>query len=366
MPNRFQWAFLASFFTVLSALILSSHLLISWLNSKGYRIGDIILIGLDENAPPMSSGRVEVEKIPGHVVEFVKNFKLEDLNKENLLELAKSPAFLASVALALGTTLYIKSLISGPPKPPLDPNEWTDFPLVHTKKVSPNTAVYRFKLPRQQDVLGLPIGQHIAVTATINGKAVIRNYTPVSLEDDQGYFELLIKTYEKGNISRYVTTLNPGDKLRVKGPKGNFKYTPGLVNHLSMIAGGTGIAPMIQIVRAVLRNPADKTTISLIYANVNEEDILLRKELNDLLAAHGSRFKLYYVLNNPPVGWTGGAGFVTKEHIKEHLPNPDETNSKILICGPPPMVNAMKKNFGDLSYPIPNTISKLQDKVFVF
>jgi cytochrome-b5 reductase len=52
---------------------------------------------------------------------------------------------------------------------------------------------YRFKLPRQQDVLGLPIGQHIAVTAVINGKAVTRNYTPVSLEDDQGYFELLIK-----------------------------------------------------------------------------------------------------------------------------------------------------------------------------
>lgn len=277
-------------------------------------------------------------------------------------------------------------LRQGPAKPPLDPNEWKEFPLVHTKKVSPNTAMfvfispfasthhltafispsYRFKLPRTDAVLGLPIGQHIAVTAEINGKAVIRNYTPVSLPDDEGYFELLIKTYEKGNISRYVTTLNPGDKLRVKGPKGNFKYTPNMVNHLGMIAGGTGIAPMIQIIRAVLRNPEDRTTVSLLYANVNEADILLHKELQALEAEHSKRFKIYYVLNNAPAGWTGGVGFVTKEHIQTYLQNPGETNSKILICGPPPMVAAMKKNLDDLKYPLPNTISKLPDPVFVF
>jgi cytochrome-b5 reductase len=204
------------------------------------------------------------------------------------------------------------------------------------------------------------------VTAEINGKAVIRNYTPVSLPDDKGYFDLLIKTYEKGNISRYVTTLNPGDRLRVKGPKGNFKYTPNLVSHLGMIAGGTGIAPMIQIIRAVLRNPEDKTTVSLLYANVNEADILLHKELQDLEAAHSKRFKIYYVLNNPPAGWTGGVGFVTKEHIQTYLQNPGETSSKILICGPPPMVAAMKKNLDELKYPLPNTISKLPDPVFVF
>ena len=126
-----------------------------------------------------------------------------------------------------------------------------------------------------------------------------------------------------------------------------------------MIAGGTGLAPMIQIVRAILETPLDRTNITLIYANVNEEDILLRAELDALAMGYESRFNLFYVLNNPPSGWTGGVGFVTKEHIKDLLLNPNESNSKILICGsclfprklnqnlmsfpgPPPMVTAMK------------------------
>jgi cytochrome-b5 reductase len=108
-----------------------------------------------------------------------------------------------------------------------------------------------------------------------------------------------------------------------------------------MIAGGTGITPMLQIIRAALKNPIDRTKLSLIYANVNHEDILLKKELDELAAKHPNRFKLYYVLNNPPASWSGGVGFVTKEQIQGHLP-PTDHNIKILMCGPPPMMTAMK------------------------
>lgn len=143
----------------------------------------------------------------------------------------------------------------------------------------------------------------------------------------------IFQTYEKGNISRHVANLKTGDNLRVKGPKGNFLYTPNLVTHIGMIAGGTGISPMFQVLRTALRNPSDRTTITLIYANVNQEDILLKDDLEELMDLHEQRFKIFYVLNNPPPGWKGGVGFVTKDHIKEYLPNPAETNSKILICG---------------------------------
>ena len=143
----------------------------------------------------------------------------------------------------------------------------------------------------------------------------------------------ILQTYEKGNISRHVANLKIGDNLRVKGPKGNFLYTPNLVTHIGMIAGGTGISPMFQVLRTALRNPSDRTTITLIYANVNQEDILLKDDLEELMDLHQQHFKIFYVLNNPPPGWKGGVGFVTKDHIKEYLPNPAETNSKILICG---------------------------------
>jgi ferredoxin-NADP reductase len=52
---------------------------------------------------------------------------------------------------------------------------------------------YRFALPHPNDVLGLPIGQHISVQAVINGKEIMRSYTPTSSDDDLGYFDLMIK-----------------------------------------------------------------------------------------------------------------------------------------------------------------------------
>ncbi|KAK2461776.1 hypothetical protein APHAL10511_006239 [Amanita phalloides] len=274
------------------------------------------------------------------------------------------PIVAALVALVLSSFLYLRS--RSPRRPPISPDSWFNFPLLKKFQVSPNTTIYRFKLPSSGDSLNLPIGQHVSISADLNGKLVVRNYTPISNNDDRGYFDLLIKTYEKGNISRHIAQLNIGDTIRVKGPKGQFNYAPGLVAHLSMIAGGTGITPMYQILRAVLSNPGDKTKISLIYANVNYDDILLRSNLDDLVQAHPDQFILYYVLNNPPAPWAGGVGFVTKDHIKQFLPNPAESNSKLLICGPPPMVAAMKKNLDDLGYPAPSTISKLEDKVFVF
>lgn len=99
-----------------------------------------------------------------------------------------------------------------------------------------------------------------------------------------------------------------------------------------MIAGGTGITPMLQIIRAALKNPSDKTKLGLIYANVNPEDILLKKELDELAAKHPERFTVYYVLNNAPEGWTGGIGFVSKEQIEKYLPKTSD-DIKILMCG---------------------------------
>lgn len=79
----------------------------------------------------------------------------------------------------------------------------------------------------------------------------------------------------------------------------------------------------------------DITQISLIYANVNFDDILLKAELDELAAKHPKRFSVYYVLNNPPEQWNGGIGFVSAEIIKEKLPEPSSVPAamKILMCG---------------------------------
>lgn len=89
--------------------------------------------------------------------------------------------------------------------------EWQEFKLKEKTVVSPNTAMYvthvlfhghrkftqshsyRMALPHPKDVLGLPIGQHIQVSANIGGKDIQRSYTPTSSDDDLGHFDLLIK-----------------------------------------------------------------------------------------------------------------------------------------------------------------------------
>ncbi|GAA5988133.1 hypothetical protein JCM10908_002079 [Rhodotorula pacifica] len=270
------------------------------------------------------------------------------------------------IAAALGLALALVAVVRLQPKakPAIDPTEWRKFKLVEKIVISPNTAIYRFELPKGR-VLGLPIGQHVSVSATIEGKLIQRSYTPTSSDDDVGFFDLLIKSYPTGNISKHFGQLKVGDYVDVKGPKGQMRYTPDYAKNIGMIAGGTGITPMLQLIRAIAKNPLDRTNVALIYANVNESDILLKAELDELAAKHPDQFKVYYVLNNPPEGWTGGVGFVTKEMIEEHLPAHAEDH-RALLCGPPPMISAMKKHLDALNWPAPRTVSKLQDAVFCF
>ena len=187
-------------------------------------------------------------------------------------------------------------------------------------------ASYRFNLPTTQHILGLPIGQHISVAAAIPGqeKEVVRSYTPISSDESFGYFDLLIKSYPTGNISKHMANMKIGQTLKVKGPKGAMVYTPNMVTHFGMIAGGTGITPMLQVVRAIIRGrPSnggnDNTEVDLIFANVNKEDILLKEDL-DALAETDKGFRVHYVLNNPPEKWDGGVGFVTSDMIKVCIP----------------------------------------------
>lgn len=251
------------------------------------------------------------------------------------------------------------------PQPVLSPTEFRKFPLIEKTRVSHNSCVYKFGLPKSTDRLGLPIGQHIAISAIIDGKEVVRSYTPISNDDQLGSFDLLIKTYENGNISRYVESKKVGETIDVRGPKGFFTYTPNMRKSLGMVAGGTGIAPMYQVLTAILDDPNDKTKIHLIYANVSEKDVLLRAELEELERKHPEQLSIHHVLNEAPVNWTGSVGFITPEIMEAHLPKyTDDTN--LLICGPPPMVSAMKKAAQSLGYPKAKPVSKLGDQVFIF
>ena len=86
-----------------------------------------------------------------------------------------------------------RALTPAIPRQVLDPVEWRSFTLVEKEALSHNTAIYRFGLPHPNDSLGLPVGQHISVMAEIDGKQVVRSYTPSTLDDDKGHFDLVVK-----------------------------------------------------------------------------------------------------------------------------------------------------------------------------
>jgi len=109
---------------------------------------------------------------------------------------------------------------------------------------------------------------------------------------------------------------------------------------IGMIAGGSGITPMLQVLHTILKNPEDKTKVSLIFANVTADDILLKQRIDEWAQKHAERFKVYYTLDKPPKDWKGGSGFVSEQMVKENIPRPSE-DSMVFVCGPPGMMKAV-------------------------
>lgn len=167
---------------------------------------------------------------------------------------------------------------------------------------------------------------------------VIRPYTPLDA-DTVGFTELLIKKYKDGKLTPKIHDLKAGDVVQMKGPIQKFQYKANSKKEIGLIAGGTGLTPMLQVADTILRNPEDKTQVTFVFANIAEEDILLRKQLDERAAKHPN-FKVHYVLEKPPQGWEGSVGYVTKELIQKYMPAPS-ADSTVMVCGPPPMMKAI-------------------------
>lgn len=159
--------------------------------------------------------------------------------------------------------------------------------------------------------------------------------------DEKGFVDFVIKRYNNGPMSEHVHNMTPGQRLDVKGPIAKYQMEENKHDHVVMIAGGTGITPMWQVARHIFRNPNDKTKVTLIFGNVTEDDILLRKEWNELENTFPRRFRAFYTLDKPPQDWTLGKGFINQDLLKTVMPEPKEENIKILVCGPPGLYKAI-------------------------
>uniref|UniRef100_A0AAF5D4X0 NADH-cytochrome b5 reductase n=1 Tax=Strongyloides stercoralis TaxID=6248 RepID=A0AAF5D4X0_STRER len=244
----------------------------------------------------------------------------------------------------------------------VNPEEKYNLKLIKKKEISHDTRLFTFELPSSDECLGLPYGQHVNLIAKIDGKTVIRSYTPVSSDDDKGFVNLLIKVYfkdvhpkfpEGGKMTQHLESLSIGDSIDFRGPQGLIVYdgcgkfsvcpkknSPPNVKkfkEIGLIGGGSGITPLYQIIKSVLKNPNDMTKMYLLYANQSENDILLREEFDSFAKDYPHKFSVWYTVDKANNEWKYSTGFINEEMIKKYLPPPSKDNG-ILMCGPPPMI----------------------------
>ena len=210
-----------------------------------------------------------------------------------------------------------------------------------------DTKTFRFGLPTDATLDMLP-GDHLYVHATIIGKAMKRPYTPSSLPGTAGFFDLTVKRYETGTISKYLHDQRVGDTVLMSGPRPGGHWVDGMAKKVGFVAGGTGITPMISIIRWILTKRLD-AELFLVFANKTEADIIFRDEWEQDVRTHPN-FHCYHVLEQPPQGWAGETGRITADILRKHLPPPGP-ETVLFLCGPPPMADALEEMLRGFGYP---------------
>ncbi|KAH0844098.1 hypothetical protein AYO21_02147 [Fonsecaea monophora] len=234
--------------------------------------------------------------------------------------------------------------------------EWkgfTELKLEKAEMVNHNVKKLTFALPDDSSITGVPPVTSLLTRHTPEGAwvPVFRPYTPVSANDQPGYVTFMVKKYPNGKGSGKMHSLKPGDSMLFK-PLHEFDYKPNQYSAMTFIAGGSGITPIYQLTRAILNNPEDKTKIALVYANNTEEDILLKPEFDELAQQFPDRFTRTYTISKTTPENEGlyHQGYVNKTVLSQVMPHKmNERNVKVLVSGPPAMIEAVagaKGGFG--------------------
>jgi ferredoxin-NADP reductase len=192
------------------------------------------------------------------------------------------------------------------------------------------------------DVPGWPghrAGQHVDVRLTAaDGYQAERSYSIASAPDNTRV-GLTVQRLEDGEVSPYLTDeLRPGDQIEMRGPIGGyFVWEPSDGGPLMLLAGGSGIVPLMAMIRTRAAAGNDTET-HLLYSARSEDDLIYRDELEHL---NGNGLTVIYTLTDAqPPGWTGYARRIDREMLAEVAPRPAE-QPRSFTCGPTPFVEAV-------------------------
>ncbi|WP_448588436.1 ferredoxin reductase [Thermocrinis sp.] len=181
-------------------------------------------------------------------------------------------------------------------------------------------------------------GQYVMLQVPYQGEVLKRAYSIANSPTKKGVLELTIKRTPNGRASVVLTEqVKVGDTFRIKGPYGKFVWLPEISKSIVLIGAGSGIVPLMCMLRYIRDKKLSDVNAILLYSNTHYEEIIYRQELEEM---NGSNIKVVHTLTRSfPEGWKGYTGRINEEMIKREVG--DLMNNLYYLCGPPSFVDNM-------------------------
>ena len=186
-------------------------------------------------------------------------------------------------------------------------------------------------------------GQFLTLIAPVQGKEVRRAYSLCSSPFVDEDLAVSVKRVDNGLMSNWLPdNLKAGSSLKVMEPMGQFttEYKKDQKRHLTMFAGGSGITPMMSLIKSLLTQEPD-SIVSLIYCNRNVDSIIFKDAFTQLEAKYEGRLHVIHVLDEAPMNWQGYSGLLNHDMLTklfERIPNWGIEKTTYLMCGPEGMM----------------------------
>jgi ring-1,2-phenylacetyl-CoA epoxidase subunit PaaE len=222
------------------------------------------------------------------------------------------------------------------------------FHKLRVAEIVPETAEansIRFEIPPQlRNAFAFKAGQHLTLRATIDGEEVRRNYSLCTTPADDDWM-VTVKRIGGGLFSNWVgDQLKAGDTVEVMVPHGSFTtdFDAGNGRHLVAIAGGSGITPVISLIKTLLREEP-RSRFTLLYGNRDSSSVIFLEALAGLKDKHLGRLEIYHFLDAEEQDIEMFNGMLNRERLEEAItalvPDAAEVDGWF-ICGPGPMMDA--------------------------
>jgi ferredoxin-NADP reductase len=214
---------------------------------------------------------------------------------------------------------------------------WRIGEVVETRPETPRARSVFVEVPGWE---GHKAGQHVDVRLTAeDGYQAQRSYSIASAPED-GRLEIVVERLDDGEVSPYLTDeLRVGDRLELRGPIGGwFTWEAREGGPLLLVAGGSGIAPLMAMIRHRAAANSD-ASCHLLYSSRSREETIYAGELDRLAAEDGALEVIHTLTRSQPPGWTGYSRRIDREMLGEVAPSP-EGRPLAFVCGPTPLVEA--------------------------